>query len=63
MSNSPTWIKKSFKVKVSKGGRDSLYSYAYFPLELADKYSLNQECIAEIIDREDLGGFLIKKSS
>jgi hypothetical protein len=62
-TESPTWVKKVYKVRVSKGGRDSLYPYIRFPLELADKYSLNQECIVEVIDRQDLGGILIKKSS
>ena len=52
-----------YRVKINKGGRDSLYSMVRVPRELADKYSLNNECIVDIIDREDLGGILIKKSS
>jgi hypothetical protein len=58
-----SWTYKPIKCKVSKGGRDSKYSYIRFPPLLADKYSLNQECIVEIHDREDLGGILIKKPS
>jgi hypothetical protein len=60
---STTWIPKSYTVKVSRGGRDNLYSYLRIPRELADKYSLNQECTVEVIDKENFGGILIKKSS
>ena len=64
MTNStPTWLEKEFQVRLNRGGRDSLYSLLRIPRELADKYSLNQECIVDVIDREDLGGILIKKSS
>ena len=52
-----------FKVRIHKGGRDNLYSQLRLPRQLADKYSMNQECEVEIIDREDLGGILIRKSS
>jgi len=59
-------IQKSTKInriKITMGGRDSLYSLVRLPRELADKYSLNKECIIDVIDREDLGGILIKKSN
>ena len=51
------------KVKIAMGGRDNLYPLVRLPRVLADKYSLNKECLIEIIDREDLGGILIKKSN
>ena len=54
---------KEYKSKVTMGGRDGLYSLVRLPRELADKYSLNKESLIDIVDREDLGGILIKKSS
>ena len=57
-----TWQMRSYTVKVSKGGRDNLYPVMRIPRDLADKYSINQECEIEVIDREDLGGILIKRS-
>jgi len=56
-------MKEEYKIKITMGGRDSLYSLVRLPRELADKYSLNKECIIDVIDREDLGGILIKKSN
>lgn len=63
MSRTNTYLEEQYQVKITKGGRDNLYSLIRLPRELADKWSMNQECIVNVIDREDLGGILIKKAS
>jgi len=52
-------IRRLYKSGVS--GKE--YPTIRLPKELADKYSLNQPCMVEIIDCEELNGILIKKAS
>lgn len=51
----------SMKVKLSMSGSGSKYPTIRIPRELAAKYCIDGPCTVEIIDREDLGGILIKK--
>lgn len=49
--------------RVFRSGRDSKYKTIRIPEELCDKYGINDRTIIEFIEMEELGGFLIKKSS
>lgn len=52
---------QTIRVKLSKSGRD--YATIRFPHILAEKYGIDENCTVEVIDREDLGGILVKKSN
>lgn len=48
-------------VKLSMSGSGNKYPTIRLPRNIAAKYSMDSPCIVEVIDREDLGGILIKK--
>lgn len=56
-----TQLMENTRVKLSMSGSGSKYSTIRIPRHLAAKYSIDGPCTVEIIDREDLGGLLIKK--
>jgi bifunctional DNA-binding transcriptional regulator/antitoxin component of YhaV-PrlF toxin-antitoxin module len=49
--------------RVFKSGRDSKYRAIRIPDELCDKYGINDKTMIEFVEIEEMGGFLIKKSS
>ena len=49
------------KAKISMSGSGSKYPTVRIPRDIAAKYSMDSPCTVEIIDKEDLGGILLKK--